>query len=252
MAKYTKKLAMFALLLMSGNVLAAQSSEREGLVNSFALYLGATRVIYNLESRGATLTVSNEQEYPILVQSEIMSEEQKKNEDFVVSPPLFRLDASQSSRIRIVRAGGTFPQDRESLRWLCVRGIPPKDNEQWAGKQSSTKTSGLTMKVQFAVSNCIKLIVRPESLNGGLENAAAKISWRKDGGKLIANNPTPYYMNISEVIVGGKKLNESHYVAPYSTQDYKLASGVEGDVKWSIVTDYGGISKLYSARLNQK
>ncbi|MDO2495886.1 fimbria/pilus periplasmic chaperone [Escherichia coli] len=27
---------------------------------------------------------------------------------------------------RIVRTGGDFSVDRESLQWICIKGIPPK------------------------------------------------------------------------------------------------------------------------------
>ncbi|NPE97657.1 Dr fimbrial biogenesis chaperone DraB, partial [Escherichia coli] len=69
------------------------------------------------------------QDYPMLVQSEVLSEDQKSPAPFVVTPPLFRLDGQQSSRLRIVRTGGEFPSDRESLQWICVKGIPPKEDD---------------------------------------------------------------------------------------------------------------------------
>lgn len=65
-------------------------------------------MIYNLDSSGASLTVMNDLDYPMLVQSEVLAENQKDPAPFVVTPPLFRLDALQSSRLRIVRTGGGF------------------------------------------------------------------------------------------------------------------------------------------------
>lgn len=44
----------------------------------------------------------------MLVQSEVLAENQKDPAPFVVTPPLFRLDALQSSRLRIVRTGVFF------------------------------------------------------------------------------------------------------------------------------------------------
>ncbi|MEF9898154.1 MAG: fimbria/pilus periplasmic chaperone [Pseudomonas sp.] len=98
----------------------------------FSVKIGASRIIYGLASGGATLSVSNPQDYPILVQSVVLGEDTKSKAPFVVTPPLFRLEGQQQSRLRIVRTGGDFANDRESLQWLCVNGIPPKADEAWA------------------------------------------------------------------------------------------------------------------------
>ncbi|EHO3245598.1 fimbria/pilus periplasmic chaperone, partial [Escherichia coli] len=125
-------LSVVATMMVGGgahaaNVPAATDPEVETTSKVFSLHLGATRVVYNPDSAGETLTVINDQDYPMLVQSEVLAEDQKGAAPFVVIPPLFRLDALQSSRLRIVRTGGDFPSDRESLQWVCVKGIPPKE-----------------------------------------------------------------------------------------------------------------------------
>lgn len=54
---------------------------------TFILHLGATRVIYDLSGNGSTLSVVNEQDYPMLVQSEVLTEDRKGKAPFVVTPP---------------------------------------------------------------------------------------------------------------------------------------------------------------------
>ena len=65
----------------------------------FEAILGATRVIYHLDGNGESLRVKNPQDYPILIQSKVMDEGSKDNADFIVTPPLFRLDAKRETDI---------------------------------------------------------------------------------------------------------------------------------------------------------
>lgn len=121
-------------------------------------------MIYSLESPGATLTVINNHNYPMLVQSVVLTEGKQKYAPFIVTPPLFRLDALQSSRLKVIRTGGDFPNDRESIQWLCVKGIPPKEDDKWAEDQKIINK--VSLHVQFSINNCVKLFIRPESVKG--------------------------------------------------------------------------------------
>lgn len=78
--------------------------------NTFRVTLGATRVICPEGAAGAQLSVSNPQSRPMLVQSKVTDEDHKTPSPFLVTPPLFRLEANQQSRLRIIRTGGCLPQ----------------------------------------------------------------------------------------------------------------------------------------------
>lgn len=67
-------------------------------------------------------------------------------------PPLFRLKAGEQGFVRILRSGKPLPEDRESMFWLNVKGIPAMDNEPDKNM------------VQFAINSRIKLIYRPAAL----------------------------------------------------------------------------------------
>ena len=230
-----------------GNM-SASATETNARV--FSLHLGATRVVYNPASSGETLTVINDQDYPMLVQSEVLSEDQKSPAPFVVTPPLFRLDGQQSSRLRIVRAGGEFPSDRESLQWICVKGIPPKEDDRWAeGKDGEKKADKVSLNVQLSVSSCIKLFVRPPAVKGRPDDVAGKVEWQRAGNRLKGVNPTPFYINLSTLTVGGKEVKEREYIAPFSSREYPLPAGASGKVQWKVITDYGGTSKQFEAEL---
>ncbi|ENA2774665.1 aggregative adherence fimbria I chaperone AggD [Escherichia coli] len=230
----------------------AQSFENvENNAKVFSLHLGATRMIYKPNSSGETLAVINEHNYPILVQANVLSEDQKSIAPFIITPPLFRLDALQSSRLRIVKTEGAFPIDRESLQWICVKAIPPKYEDKWAKEEVSGKKSDkATMNIQVSVSSCIKLFVRPADVKGQPDDVAGKIKWQKVGNKLKGVNPTPFYMDIAELRVGEKEITETHYIAPFSSYEYPMPVNGGGDVRWKVVTDYGGISKTFETGLN--
>ncbi|EJK1075813.1 fimbria/pilus periplasmic chaperone [Salmonella enterica] len=213
----------------------------------FAVKLSASRVIYNPDSNGgASLGVSNKQDYPILVQSVVMDASRKKHGQFIVTPPLFRLDANQDSRVRIVSTGNNFPKDRESLNWVCVRGIPPKNDDLWAGDVKK-KTSDVNLNIEVSVNSCIKLLIRPSTVTGGVESAAHKVTWKLQGNHLTAHNPTPYYINISTVQVGRTVATGDNYVAPFSDGTYTVnGKAVSGDINWKLVTDYGSEQDMKS------
>lgn len=235
------------LLIVPGMGVASENLREESILKEFSLHLGASRIIYGYNSAGETMSVINRHGYPILVQSVVMKENQQELAPFIITPPLFRLEPYQSSKIRIVRVGGEFPFDREAMQWVCVKGIPPKNGDKWAEEWSSTQKSNIALEVKFSVNSCIKLIVRPHHIKGGPENVANKIIWKRVGDTLKGENPTPFYMNFSEISIGGVNLNAKHYIAPFSSYEYKIPLGSSGKIKWRVKNDYGGSSRLFES-----
>lgn len=245
--------AMLTVGVLSNSALAAgQSTKIEQKDQPFVLKLGATRLIYAAGSGGATLMASNVQDYPMLVKSEVFREDKKTPASFIVTPPLFRLDAQQQSRLRIVSTGGDdLVKDKETLQWVCVTGIPPKADDSWAQHDGAevVKPSHATINVQVKMSSCIKLFVRPGSVKGTPTDVASSLTWQRQGDKLKVTNPTPFYMNLTSVVVGGKKIATLDYVPPSGSRELNLPAGASGPVEWKIITDYGGESRTYTSTL---
>lgn len=199
--------------------------------------LGATRVIYPSTGKSVRLSVSNDADHPFLVKSTVLDETQKVAAPFVVTPPLFRLDGGQRNDLTITRTGGNFPDDRESINWLCVQSIPPQADSAWAGGDRDK----VTASVQVVPSSCIKLFVRPAAVKGKPVDVADKVSWSVSGKTITATNPTPFYMNISQASFNGKPLKMAKsYIPPLSEEKYLLPGNeVKGTVKWSVIGDYG-------------
>jgi P pilus assembly chaperone PapD len=184
----------------------------------------------------------------MLVRSKVFAEDKTSPAPFVVTPPLFRLDGGQQSRLRIVKTDTSQQvKGRESLNWLCVTGIPPKSGDAWGSKDANAAAA--TLNVQVSVGSCLKLIERPASVDGHPEDEGGKLSWRLNGGHLTVTNPTPYYMNLTNVMIGGVPVEKLDYVAPGGSRIFNVSPGAARNIVWQVVTDFGGKSRSWTAAL---
>lgn len=197
--------------------------------------VGGTRLIYDGSRKEASLSVTNSDTAPYLIQS--WAENQNGGAEkvpFIVTPPLFRLEGNQQNVLRIVRTAGSLPEDRESLYWLSVKSIPRGTPQ------------GEANTLQIAVKSRIKLIYRPAALSGVPEDQAEKLSWRVAGNRLTVTNPTPFVMNFKQVRVGGRDVKDATYVLPMSQATFTAPSGVAGTVSWKLISDYGGVGREHT------
>ncbi len=228
-----KKQCISALLLLaaSGSALAS-----DGIV------LGATRVVYNSDSRETSLTVHNDSDKQFfLVQSWVDDAKGNKSVPFAITPPLFRLNAKKDNMLRIVKTGGELPNDHESVYWLNVKAIPPAPE---AGQGQNV--------LQLAIKTRIKLFYRPTGLAGKAGEAPAALQWSVQGNDLVAKNPTPYSVTLNTLSIGGKEIKNVNLVMPKSEEHYKLpaGSGKGNSVSYTAINDYGGIDKEITTKTN--
>ncbi|HEM8838461.1 TPA: fimbria/pilus periplasmic chaperone [Klebsiella aerogenes] len=238
------------LSVLTGCVISSSASMAKTRIDphtkSFEMRLGASRIIYHPERSGESLTVSNAQDYPILVQGKVLAEDKKSPAPFIVTPPVFRLEARQQSRLRIIHTGKPEAADRETLQWMCVTGIPPKDTDVWALDNSGKTTAPAdtaTLHIEISAHQCIKLIVRPSGLEGSMAEAAAGLHWHLEGRSLTVTNPSAYYINLQSVLIDGKPVPAVSYLAPHASGHYPLPAGRGGKVTWRYITDEGGESR---------
>ncbi|ENG6255435.1 fimbria/pilus periplasmic chaperone [Yersinia enterocolitica] len=228
--------------------------------HKFSVKVDETRAIYPLSSvKGISLSMMNPQDYPILVQTQVKGEDKRSPAPFVVTPPLFRLDAGMQGRVRVIRTGGNFPQDRESLQWLCLTGVPPKEGDMWDNSHhdKNKETQDVNLDVRLSISTCMKLLIRPEQLKQKPEDVAGELIWQRNGKQLQVNNPTPFYISFKSINLGGKDINlssagENTYVAPFGERSYALPVDMVGspvEVNWKIINDLGGESQVFKANV---
>jgi P pilus assembly chaperone PapD len=198
--------------------------------------IGGTRVIFEGGKKETSISVNNPDPSPYLIQSWVESVG-GKTAPFVITPPLFRLDGQQQNILRILNNGSGMTEDRESLYWVNIKSIP-------------SQAEGKDNVLQVAIKTRIKLIYRPQALKEkSPEDVVEQLRWTRNGNRLQVNNPTPYYMNFYEIKVGGKKLQEPQWVAPFSTKEYSVNSADSGNITWKLISDFGASGKEHHAIL---
>ncbi|VUS88661.1 molecular chaperone [Klebsiella spallanzanii] len=195
---------------------------------------GGTRLIYPGGKKEASLNITNNDATPYLIQSWV--EADKGIAPFLLTPPLFRLDGEQQTRLRVIYSGG-LPENKESMFWMNIKAIP----------SAQAKAGANTL--QIAIKTRIKLIYRPKSVVGTPEMVTEQLRWTRSGNKLQVTNPTAFYMNFAEVKIGGAEVKEANWVAPGATARFELPRGAAGSLQWKLINDYGGIGAQHSADL---
>ncbi|VEB63199.1 Chaperone protein focC precursor [Providencia rustigianii] len=193
--------------------------------------IGGTRVIYHEGNKDVSISVENPDKIPYLIQSWIDNIDEKKQSDFTITPPLFRLNADKTNALRIFLTENKLPNDKESLFWLNVKTIPATER---------TENS-----LQIAFKTQMKLIYRPKSLkNVDFVKEQKQLIWSKSGNKITVKNPTPYFMNFQSITFNGKKANDVSYAAPFSSSSFEINDSTNnGTVTWEVINDYGAASE---------
>ncbi|MDF7238956.1 molecular chaperone [Proteus mirabilis] len=239
----------FVLSLISANVISEEINNNINFnKKEFRLKLGTSRIIYNSDDKkGTSFTIYNEQNYPILAQTYVLDENrEKKNNNFILTPPLVKLDANQQSRIRIIDTDYNKSKKIETLNWLCVLGVPPKEADDWVDDKTKETLDKANIDFQVSVTNCIKLLTRPTSLKQPSENFANHLQWKVENDKIKVINPSPYYINFDSIYINDKQVNYAGYIPPLSYKEYPIINKSNVyDIKWSVITDFGGITEKY-------
>lgn len=195
---------------------------------------GGTRLIYPGGKKESSLSITNNDATPYLIQSWV--ESNKGAAPFLLTPPLFRLEGEQQTRLRVIYSGG-LPENKESMFWMNIKAIP----------SSQAKAGANTL--QIAIKTRIKLIYRPKSVEGTPEMVTEQLRWTRSGNTLQVMNPTAFYMNFAEVKVGGAEVKEANWVGPGETARFQLPGVSAGALQWKLINDYGGTGALHHANL---
>lgn len=199
------------------------------------------RVIYSeADKQGVTLTAINTSPAPYLMQSWVRPVDSETGDvdlrwhgspvmPFIVTPPLARLEANGELVVRIRRNDVLLPRDRESVFFVSMKALPAQQTD---GKQM----------VMTVVSN-LKLFYRPAGLSKrAVEDMAPRLTFSRAGNRLIANNPTPYWLTFSRLQVGSVTLGKPALrlmVPPFGSQSYALPTAASGQVSWQLIDEDG-------------
>ena len=222
-----------------------------GAANASVLITG-TRVVFPAQDGEVTVRLTNDNAHPALVEAWIDNGDPKSTPDkvtvpFLITPPLFRMEAHKDQDLRIISTPAQLPSDRESLFWLNVLEIPPKP---------STQESAGKNLLQFAIRSRLKLFYRPAHLPGDAQTAPGKVTWKAvaddQGYALEVRNPTPYHVTIVKLSldVAGKPYSaDIGMVDPLGSLRLKIkglttSPSAGTSVTYDIVNDYGATASF--------
>ncbi|HCR4067267.1 TPA: fimbria/pilus periplasmic chaperone [Proteus mirabilis] len=196
-----------------------------------AVSLGATRVIYFAGEKQVKLPVINNDEKRYLIQSWIENSEGKKDNSFVITPPLFSMQGKKENTLRIIDAtNNKLPKYRETLFWLSVKSIPAVE-----------KSLANENMLQLAIISKIKFFYRPKDLTISPDENYKKLQFKRNNDTLIIKNPTPYFITMTELELGGKKL-ENTMVPPFEDKSISIPTSAYGKLSFQTINDYGAIT----------
>lgn len=228
-----------ALLALCLSVPAAQAS----------VVIAGTRVVFPAKEGEVTVRMTNDNTHPALVEAwidkgDLNSTPDKVDVPFLITPPLFRMEAQRDQNLRIIAtpAAASLPADRESLFWLNVLEIPPKPS----GPQFADKNT-----LQFAIRSRLKFFYRPANLPGDADKAPEQMSWKvvgdSHGYALEVRNPTPYHVtlvNVALQVDGHAYTADAGMVDPLGTLRLPLhgltqAPAAGTSITYSNINDFG-------------
>lgn len=212
-----------------------------------SVVIGSTRIVYEAGQAEVNVKLKNEGDQPALTQTWIDTGDAKAapgsiKVPFIVTPPVSRIDQGKGQTLRLMHTGEPMSEDKESVFWLNVLEIPPKDKAN-------------QNLLQMAFRSRIKLFYRPVGLKGKAEDAPSQVSWRlvRSGNRnaIEATNPTPYHVTFIEVNVAsnGKraKFTDGDMLAPGEKKILPLVGdviqGANAEVSYRFLNDHGGAVK---------
>lgn len=200
--------------------------------------LGASRIIFPAGTAQSSFSVSNSSKTSAyLVQSRVVTAAGDKTGDFVVTPPLYTSTPGSENVLRIVSTGAAYPKDRENLFFLSIKFIPSAD------KKAAPETEGASLTV--ATRAQIKLFARPAGLTPPRDQAERRLTFTRKGDSLHIDNPTPYYLTLTDIKAGEKTL-EDVMVPPRQSVTSPLPAGSGSALSWHSIGDDGEPQKGHS------
>jgi P pilus assembly chaperone PapD len=201
--------------------------------------LGATRIIYPENSKQFSLSVRNtSNQSSFMVQSWVEDASGHKTEDFIVTPPVYVSGPNNENTLRLIYTGDTKESASERLYYYNSKAIPSLNKKEIEGKNI----------LMLAATTRIKLFVRPQGLQPAVEKAPELLKFRRVGGKVIVENPTPYHITMVHMKAGNQKIPDT-MVSPRSSLSLPLPAGAGNNVSFRTINDFGAATPVVRVTL---
>lgn len=195
------------------------------------------RIIFPASEKAVSLSVVNGGSGVYLVQAGVYSDPDKRTRaPFIVTPPLFRLEAKSENAMRIIGSGSGLPVDRESVFYFNGLVIPSAKVPGAGGDEKMSATLSVSMR------SVMKLFWRPAGLKPAADKAPDALRFVRTAQGVRVVNPTPYFQSFAQFSVDGKDLNLDRIpsmVSPFGELEFKTKDAAHS-VTWRVMNDYGG------------
>lgn len=189
--------------------------------------LETTRLIYNENDKsGSLVAFNNNKELNYLIQSWIVDRDNNLSDDFIVTPPVLKVQALNKNTLDITKII-SLPDNQESLYWVNVKFIAP-------GNKNDENV------LRYTIINKIKLIYRPTVLKDLIpEKAVEQLTVKTNNGFVSIYNPTGVYINLSGALDGDKKIETPSYIEPFS--EIKVSAHLNKSFSINYINDLGKV-----------
>lgn len=202
-----------------------------------------TRVVYLSDTKSETLKLKNNDNTPYIMQ--IWTDIDNPNSTpadadgpFIVQPTVFRIEPNTGRDANLIYTGGSLPQDKESLFYLNLVQIPPRD------------AASSENELSFLIRHRIKIFYRPASLSSGADDIGKHISFSgiTSSGIEVKNN-SPYFLSLNSAKVFGQAGEKIELIPtmipPFASKklplkDEKTINSKQDKVIFSFTNDLGG------------
>lgn len=207
-------------------------------VNGGVSFGTSTRVVFNAEESKISFPISNLTSRAHVFQGLILNEDLKSfSKDFIVNPEVLHLPSGDTKKAQIIRLGGNFPSDRETLLYLQGHFLP---NEVSQNKQN-------TLNISYAIQ--MKMFFRPSKLKAGfdaIDDVADELEFKVRAKRLYVKNLSPYYLTVNTIHLGNKRIlipDETSMISPFGETSYGLPDKYENKITWTLINDGGYATK---------
>jgi len=191
----------------------------------------STRLIINEQQQALSVILANTNDYPVMVQTWIDngapdSTPEKAGAPFIPLPAVFRMQPGAVQALRVINKQDArqraLPADRESVFWLNLYEIPPKNPQ----------ISRADAHVAMAMNTQMKVFYRPAALSGTPDRITNKLQFSlvKQGNDYLlrCENDSAFHASFGQmtVVAGGVRYPLAQEMdmmtAPFSERDYRL------------------------------
>lgn len=197
--------------------------------------LNKSRIIFSAGEKNQTVDINNGSDKPYLVQASVLqSPEGQPAESFIVTPPLFRLNANSDYSVRIIPKDiSLLSEDEESIFYLKIRAIPALNTDTGSHPGAD---------LVFVTSVVIKLHYRPAELPVPDQSVFEKTTLIKNKQGWNIYNPTPYYLTVTNLTVNHHQQPVSILVPPSGLKKIDSPADIQ-QASWQVINDYGSLSE---------